>query len=46
MNLLNGVFRLLPTPGGGTTVDISVPANADPAIPALHVEGARQLELV
>ena len=46
MNLLNGVFRLLPTPGGGTTVDISVPANADPAIPALHLDDSRDLELV
>jgi signal transduction histidine kinase len=34
MNILKGVFRLDSAPGCGTTVHVSVPANADPATPA------------
>lgn len=48
MNILNGVFRLVSTPGGGTTVHISVPVNADSAVTGLHFvdEETPQLALV
>lgn len=48
MNILSGVFRLVSTPGGGTTVHISVPANADSGVPGRHAanEDTQQLALV
>ena len=48
MNILNGVFRIVSGPGGGTTIHVSVPVNADPVVPALHVddEARHQLEIV
>ncbi len=36
MNILNGAFRVFATAGGGTTIHVSVPLNADPAVPRLH----------
>ncbi|MFL6711275.1 MAG: CHASE domain-containing protein [Massilia sp.] len=38
MNILNGVFRLDSVPGEGTTIHISVPANADPVLPTEFLE--------
>ena len=47
MNILNGQFRLVSTPGSGTTVQISVPANAASDQPGLRAveAGERQLAL-
>jgi len=41
MNLLKGVFRLITSPGDGTTVHVSVPLNSDPVVPALHLDSGR-----
>jgi signal transduction histidine kinase/CHASE1-domain containing sensor protein len=41
MNLLKGVLRLITTPGGGTTVHVSVPLSSDPVVQALHLESGR-----
>jgi signal transduction histidine kinase len=37
MNILNGVFRIVSSPGAGTTIHVSVPLSADPAVSAPHV---------
>ena len=37
MKILHGVFHLISNPGGGTTIHISVPTDADPTLTPLHV---------
>ncbi|MDB5958749.1 MAG: histidine kinase [Massilia sp.] len=36
MKILGGVFRMVSSPGNGTAIHISVPADADPVVPSLH----------